>query len=92
MPWQQRADCIKRLMDADFVDKIFFSNDWVHGDLGREKVNPDGLLFTLRKTIPYLKQLGASDRDIHAITVENPKRFFIKLRQISKSERFGSPT
>jgi phosphotriesterase-related protein len=76
LPWQKRANCIKQLVDAGFVDKIFLSNDWVYGDVEREKVNPDGMLFTIRKTIPYLKQIGVSQRDIHVMTVENPKRFF----------------
>jgi phosphotriesterase-related protein len=78
LPWQKRADCIKTLIDAGFVDKIFFSNDWVHGDVDREKVNPEGMLFTVRKTIPYLKQLGVSQRQIYAITVKNPKRLFVR--------------
>ena len=76
VPWQRRAEYIKQLVDAGFVDKIFLSNDWVFGDVEREKLNPDGLLFTTRKTIPYLKQIGVSQREIHAMTVENPKRFF----------------
>ncbi len=76
LPWQRRVECIKQLVDAGFVARIFFSNDWVFGDPEREKVNPDGLLYTTRKTIPYLKQIGVSERDICAITVENPKRFF----------------
>jgi phosphotriesterase-related protein len=76
LPWQRRVECIKQLIDAGFVDRLFLSNDWVFGDLEREKVNPDGLLYTTRKTIPYLKQLGVSQRDIRAITVENPRRFF----------------
>ena len=29
VPWQRRADYIKQLIDAGFVDKIFLSNDWV---------------------------------------------------------------
>lgn len=78
LPWQTRADCIKQLMDAGFLDKIFLSNDWVHGDVEREKVNPDGMLFTIRKTIPYLKKIGVSQRQIHTITVENPKHFFCR--------------
>jgi len=49
------------------------SNDW---GLEREEINPDGLLFNTRKTIPYLRQLGVSEQQIHAITVENPKHFF----------------
>jgi len=49
------------------------------GDVERDQLNPDGMLFTIRKTIPYLKQIGVSQRDIHAMTVENPKRFFRRL-------------
>src|SRR5688572_22624139 len=78
LPWQRRVDCIKQLVDAGFVDRLFLSNDWVFGDVEREKVNPDGLLYTTRRTIPYLKQIGVSQRDIRAITVENPKRFFTR--------------
>jgi phosphotriesterase-related protein len=74
--WQRRTEYIKQLIDAGFVEKIFLSNDWVLGDAEREKLNPDGLLFATRKTIPYLKQIGVSPQEIHTITVENPKRFF----------------
>jgi phosphotriesterase-related protein len=73
VPWQKRAGYIKQLIDAGCGDKVFLSNDW---ELDREKINPDGLLFNTRRTIPYLKQLGVSQRDIHTITVDNPKRFF----------------
>jgi len=76
--WQKRVENVKRLIDARFVDKMFFSNDWVHGDVERERVNPDGMLFTTRKTIPYLKQLGVSEQQIRVIAVENPRRFFPK--------------
>jgi predicted metal-dependent phosphotriesterase family hydrolase len=41
-----------------------------------EKMNPDGMLFNTRKTIPYLKQIGVTDRQIRTITVENPRHFF----------------
>jgi len=80
LPWQKRVESVKRLIDAGFNDKLFFSNDWVHGDVEREKVNPDGMLFTTRKTIPYLMQLGVSQRQIHTITVDNPQRFFGRAR------------
>lgn len=76
LPWQRRAECIKKLVDEGFVNQLFFSNDWVFGDTAREKINPDGMLFTIRKTIPYLKQIGVTERDILAITVDNPARFF----------------
>jgi phosphotriesterase-related protein len=73
--WQKRAGYVKQLINAGFDDKIFLSNDW---ELEREQMNPDGFLFNTRKTIPYLKQLGASQREIHAITVDNPQRFFAR--------------
>jgi phosphotriesterase-related protein len=73
--WQKRAGYVKRLIDAGFGDKIFLSNDW---ELERETMNPDGFLFNTRKTIPYLTQLGVSQQQIHAITVDNPKRFFAR--------------
>jgi phosphotriesterase-related protein len=75
VPWQKRAGYVKQLIDAGFGDKLFLSNDW---ELDREKINPDGLLFNTRKTIPYLKQLGVSQQQIQAVTVENPKHFFIR--------------
>jgi phosphotriesterase-related protein len=76
VPWQRRAEYIKRLIDEGFAGKMFLSNDWVFGDLEREKLNPDGMLFNTRRTIPYLKQIGVSGREIRAITVDNPRRFF----------------
>jgi predicted metal-dependent phosphotriesterase family hydrolase len=79
VPWQRRAEYIKQLIEAGFVDRMFLSNDWVLGDTDRERLNPDGMLFTTRKTLPYLKQIGVSQRDIHIITVENPRRFFSRL-------------
>ncbi|WP_116811776.1 phosphotriesterase family protein [Steroidobacter cummioxidans] len=77
-PWQRRAECIKELIEAGFADRLFFSNDWVLGDIAREKINPDGMLFTVRRTIPYLEQVGVAKRDIHTITVKNPARFFVR--------------
>jgi len=62
LPWQRRVECIKRLIDAGFVNQLFLSNDWVFGDVERENVNPDGLLYTTRKTIPYLKQINVSEQ------------------------------
>ena len=76
IPWQQRAGYAKQLIDAGFGDKIFLSNDW---ELEREAINPDGFLFNTRKTIPYLTKLGVSQREIHAITVDNPKHFFGRI-------------
>lgn len=73
VPWKKRAGYVKQLIDAGFGDKIFLSNDW---ELEREEFNPDGFLFNTRNTIPYLKQLGVTEPEIRAITVDNPTRFF----------------
>ena len=42
----------------------------------RQAFNPDGYLFITRQVLPRLKALGATDQDINAIMVENPRRFF----------------
>ena len=82
--WQQRATTVKQLIDAGFTEKLFLSNDWYFGvtiagtgamDV-MDKLNPDGMLFVTRKTLPYLKQIGVTDAQIRAITVDNPRRFF----------------
>lgn len=76
LSWNRRVECIKKLLEAGFVKQLFLSTDWVFGDAERDRINPDGLLHTTRRTIPYLKQLGATDDEIQIITVENPRRFF----------------
>ena len=76
IPWQKRAGYVKQLIDAGFGEKIFLSQDW---ELEREQMNPDAFLFNTRHTIPYLKQLGVTEQQIHAITVDNPKRFFARI-------------
>ena len=70
MPWQKRAECIRQLIDAGLVDRIFLSHDVVlgaallpvEGQGEREKNNPDGMLFNTRRLIPWLQQNGVSDR------------------------------
>jgi predicted metal-dependent phosphotriesterase family hydrolase len=83
--FERRAECIKLLVDAGFAGKVFLSQD---AELGgsllpeaarewRETIDPpDGMLFTTRQLIPYLKQIGVSDRAIHIMTVQNPRNFF----------------
>jgi phosphotriesterase-related protein len=84
LSWQQRAETIKKLVDAGFAERIFLSHDWYFGiSIGPagsmeafEKMNPDGMLLNTRKTIPYLRQIGVTQQQIRTITVENPCRFF----------------
>jgi phosphotriesterase-related protein len=83
--FERRASCVKLLVDAGFANKIFLSQDSEFGGSllpeemkeWREKIDPpDGMLFSTHTLIPYLKHIGVSDRDIHTITVENPRSFF----------------
>ena len=82
--WEQRTEVAKALMDAGFTHRIFLSHDYSvpkarHGaevQEQRRRANPDGYTFIPRYVLPRLKEMGASDADIHQITVENPRRFF----------------
>ena len=40
--------------------------------------NSFGNLFNVRNTIPYLRQIGVTDEQIHAIIVMNPRAFFVR--------------
>ena len=84
--WQERAATVKTLIDAGFNDRIFLANDWFFGltiaPTGAVEMyngkNPDGNLFNLRQTIPYLRQLGVTEAQIRMITVTNPRNFFAR--------------
>lgn len=79
LAWEARAEIIARLSAAGHAQRIVLSNDWVLGDFDRDKVNPDGLLYTSRKTIPYLRDKGVSDAQIRQMTVDNPRRLLTPL-------------
>ena len=83
--FERRAACIKGLIDAGFAGKIFLSQDSEFGGAlipeekreWRDKIDPaEGMLFVTRRLIPQLRQIGVSARDIHTITVDNPRQFF----------------
>jgi phosphotriesterase-related protein len=83
VPWQERAATVKQLIDAGFANRLFLSNDWYFGISmaptgamdALNRLNPDGMLFSTRKVIPHLRQLGVTDEDVRTITVNNPARF-----------------
>jgi phosphotriesterase-related protein len=82
--WEQRAEIVKKLIDAGYGNRIMLSHDYSvpkarHGAAVQEerrRANPDGYNFIARRVLPRLKELGASEEDIHKIMVENPRRFF----------------
>ncbi len=82
--WEQRTEIAKKLIDAGHCSRIMLSHDYSvpkarHGtevQEERRRANPDGYNFISRKVLPLLRELGASDQDIHQIMEENPRRFF----------------
>ena len=83
--FERRAECIKRIVDAGFGDKLFLSSDSEFGGSllpeetrdWRENIDPpEGMLFSVRRLLPRLGELGVSSKHIHVMTVENPKAFF----------------
>ena len=83
--WEQRTEVAKKLMDAGYTERIMLSHDYsvpkarngAEVQEERRRANPDGYNFISRHVLPRLKELGASEQDIHQITVENPRRFFV---------------
>jgi phosphotriesterase-related protein len=84
--WQDRAAMVKKLIDAGFNDRIFLANDWFLGltiaPTGAVETysaqNPQGYLFNLHLTIPYLRTLGVTEAEIRMITTTNPRTFFAR--------------
>ncbi len=83
--WEQRTEVAKKLMDAGYTERIMLSHDYsvpkarngAEVQEERRRANPDGYNFISRHVLPRLMELGASEQDIHQITVENPRRFFV---------------
>jgi phosphotriesterase-related protein len=82
--WEEKTAILKKLMDAGFTDRLMLGHDWStystnaqgERDVQKQKNNPDGYLFITRKVLPRLKQLGASEKQVHQLMVDNPRRFF----------------
>lgn len=82
--WEGRTEVAKKLMDAGFTERIMLSHDYSvpkarHGEQVQEerrRANPDGYNFIPRKVLPRLRELGASEADIHQLMVVNPRKFF----------------
>ncbi|MDE2844463.1 MAG: phosphotriesterase-related protein [Chloroflexota bacterium] len=82
--WEGRTEIARKLMDAGFTERIMLSHDYSvpkarHGEQVQEerrRANPDGYNFIPRKVLPRLRELGASEADIHQLMVLNPRKFF----------------
>jgi len=83
--FERRAACIKMLVDSGFAEQLFISTDSEFGGSllpketrdWRENLDPsDGMLFSIRRLLPHLRELGVSSEQIRVMTVENPMAFF----------------
>ena len=81
---KERIWTVKALLDAGWGHRIMLGHDWdsnvtphsAESRAQREAGNPDADLYITRKFPPALRELGASDEDVHRLTVDNPRRFF----------------
>ena len=84
-----RTVTLKKLMDMGYTERLCPSHDCIclhiHNELpdgsipeehAFQKSNPDQFLFIHRHVIPDLKALGATDRDLEILFVDNPRRLF----------------
>jgi phosphotriesterase-related protein len=85
LSYERRAECIKKLIDAGFARQLFLSSDSEFGGSllpeeardWRENIDPpEGMLFSVRRLLPHLRELGVSSEQIQVMTVENPRVFF----------------
>ena len=82
--WEGRTEVAWKLMSAGFTERIMLSHDYSvpkarHGSVVQEerrRANPDGYNFISRKVLPRLRELGATESDIHQLMVVNPRKFF----------------
>ena len=82
--WEGRTQTAWKLIQAGWGRRIMLGHDWsVTLSIASQEMqeqrhlhNPDGYLFITRRVIPRLKELGATDEDIHNIFIDNPRRFF----------------
>lgn len=83
--FERRVECIKKIIDAGFANKLFLSCDSMFGGSllpeenreWRENLDPpEGMLFVTRRLLPRLIEMGVPSDQIRLITVENPRVFF----------------
>jgi phosphotriesterase-related protein len=87
--FEKRVACIKTLVDAGFVHRLFLSSDSMFGGSllpeesrdWRENLDPPGgMLFISRTLLPRLREAGVSNEQIQVMTVDNPRSFFWRKR------------
>jgi phosphotriesterase-related protein len=85
---EMRTNTLKRLMDDGYGDRLCPAHDCIclhvhkenpDGSIPQEhefqRGNPEQYLYIKRFVIPQLLEMGASERDIEILFVDNPRRF-----------------
>ena len=71
---RQRITCIKEMIDQGYLDKLLISHDVFHKtDLKR--YGGFGYSHIQSTVIPLMHLNGVTEKEIHSLLVENPKRF-----------------
>lgn len=78
--WRTRNATVKALIDRGFAQKLMLGHDYAPspvfaGEEPDEQDGPTTYLFLSRTAIPGLREMGARESDIRAMTVEAPRRF-----------------
>lgn len=82
-----RVKTIKDLIDAGYADRILLGHDAflvstffdTLPEAAKKKLeadNPYGFLYINKYVLPELREMGVSEKIIHSICVDNPRRFF----------------
>ena len=70
-----RLQCIKELIERGFLDQILISHD-VFNKIDLHRYGGFGLDHIHRTVIPLMRMNGISDKEIQAMLIDNPRRFF----------------
>ncbi len=82
--WQERTSVLWQLIERGYGNRMMLSHDWsVYSTMmpkarveQRARANPDNYLFITRNVLPMLLGLGATQDQVDALMVDNPRRFF----------------
>jgi phosphotriesterase-related protein len=69
----QRINCIIRLIDKGYLNQVLISTDMAMKNKLTSYGGP-GYAHVLDNVIPWMRGKGMTEKTIHTITVENPKR------------------
>ncbi len=79
--WEQRNETVKALIDRGWVARLMLGHDHApaailkNGNPTYTPSSPTRYLHLSTVAIPGLRAMGVTDEQIHAMTVENPRRF-----------------